>query len=577
MHDWYSHAYFTDDLPVRRETENAFHTLSEVKAETGNAVQPFLSPIRPRNLPPNLPIPFTALQAFPSDTLSSPMSSNNFNDSFRNLALQNQQQSPAHTFPQQYTPDRAAPFAAHNPIPSPYAPPHPGYPVAGQGWNGLQAHPQAQPSVMPRMNGNFGVPSPIGSAPLAFQQSQQSIYSPVIGGPMQQRPGNDFYIPTTGGGNIPVSPWSVPQPPHTAPIYQQQQHQQLQQPPPAWQIQPISQLQQPQLERPAEPHPAEANQSQTEESQLAADEPSYFPPTEDFQQEESPVVVTDEQLQPEPAMEVEVKENVTEPELPPKKGGPPPSVWGTIPSTGSAPASRKSSIIAPVTPSTPAKAAPIPSSNTTATAASTGTTTSKLPPAHSSLPPKPITHITTSTSFSEPVQSDSKIATPSKGATAPWAAKEEDKSRLTPSGPSLREIQEAEAKQADARKSALAETRLSASSPQNTSTEDFPSSMAWGLPSSVTSKQSQPQQTNGTSGTGISSGPSTPSIPVWGGDSASAPKKTLKQIQEEEEKRKAKIAAAQKALQAANGVAAGPKRGYADLAAVSPSLTIVQI
>ncbi|KAK4683863.1 PERQ amino acid-rich with GYF domain-containing protein, partial [Tremellales sp. Uapishka_1] len=139
---------------------------------------------------------------------------------------------------------------------------------------------------------------------------------------------------------------------------------------------------------------------------------------------------------------------------------------------------------------------------------------------------------------------------------APWA--EEKKSN----GPSLREIQETEAKQADLRKKqALAESRAISSPSPAVSETNGPSSMTWGLAS---------QPPSGTGNKTPTTGLSSPALPVWGSDSGTlAPKKTLKQIQEEEEKRKAKAAAAVKQVAASNGAV---KRGYADLAANAPSV-----
>ncbi|ORY24768.1 hypothetical protein BCR39DRAFT_471998, partial [Naematelia encephala] len=51
MHDWYSHSYFADDLPIRRASQTSYTTLGELKTATGNAVQPFLSVPRPRISP----------------------------------------------------------------------------------------------------------------------------------------------------------------------------------------------------------------------------------------------------------------------------------------------------------------------------------------------------------------------------------------------------------------------------------------------------------------------------------------------------------------------------------------------
>ncbi|KAK4683910.1 hypothetical protein P7C73_g6302, partial [Tremellales sp. Uapishka_1] len=191
MHDWYSQSYFTDDLPVRRAVETSFHTLAELKTATANAVQPFLSVVRPRNLPPNLPIPLQALQH------------GQLVDQFKQMGMaspgQPQQNFASPIQNQYYQPQ--TPMNAH--LPSALA------------WTGL-----------PRTASyGSGVPSPIG-APLNY--IPQPIYSPVIGGPAQ-RAGNDFFSPSVGVGAIPPSPWGVPQVPQPHP---QQPYQQ------AWQTAP---------------------------------------------------------------------------------------------------------------------------------------------------------------------------------------------------------------------------------------------------------------------------------------------------------------------------------------------------
>lgn len=154
----------------------------------------------------------------------------------------------------------------------------------------------------------------------------------------------------------------------------------------------------------------------------------------------------------------------------------------------------------------------------------------------------------------------------SKPKIAPWAIKNEE--RVAPS-PSLRDIQEAEAKRAEARRVALAEARAATASPVlvSASSEDLPASMSWGLPS---------QTGKGTVRSHSPAAPTTPSsaVAAWGG-AGEAPKKTLKQIQEEEEKRKTRAAQAARVAQgqaAGVGASAVPgagstRRGYADLAA----------
>lgn len=99
--------------------------------------------------------------------------------------------------------------------------------------------------------------------------------------------------------------------------------------------------------------------------------------------------------------------------------------------------------------------------------------------------------------------------------------------------------------------------------PPQSSTDEVPTNMSWGLPSSGSGK------------TGAASSPAVaqpPTTAVWGSGDA-GPKKTLKQIQEEEEKRKKLAAAKAQAVVAAAGGTAVNKRGYADLAAQASSTT----
>ncbi|WVQ63939.1 uncharacterized protein L199_002096 [Kwoniella botswanensis] len=577
MHDWYSHSYFTDDLPLRRASETSFRPLAELKVATGNAVQPFLSPIRPRQLPPNLPIPVAALQQ---------QVANGLPESFRNLNVSSpvaadprvSPQPPIQSNPQQFN-------QAFLPERAPYSPG--GY---GQGFNGQLGSPAAfGPSPGqgwgmapgagpggPRLNGPFGsigMPSPIGSTPLPFMQPQhqQQFFSPQIGSPVRS---GDLFSPSAGVGAIPPSPWGMapqpqPQPQHS-PAYAPQMPQQHQQAPPVPVWSNEQQQHHQQTVQPEEQANAEIEQAVAEALSPVAPQDQVFEPvvseiTQAAVANDTPVT---EQTGP-AATEVEQFAETPQREASPETEAPTPakapaSVWGQP--SSKAP-SRKASITSPA-PSTPSSAAP----TTPATAAAPSI--SKLPPAPASLPAKPaapVKQASTSDSVSAPKTVAPATPGPTTGTSAgekplvsvkpaPWAIKDEKDVKAL-SSPSLREIQEAETKHAEARRAALAEARAATSSPAPTpslSTEDFPTSMAWGLPSS---KPSAPTPA-----------PSTPSAPVWGGNEA-APKKTLKQIQEEEEKRKAKAAQAARASQGAPGLpsaagaVASQKRGYADLAA----------
>ena len=533
MHDWYSHSYFTDDLPLRRATETTFRPLADLKAATGNAVQPFLTPVRPR-LPPNLPIPAAVAGGL-----------NGVTDSLRNIGLStpvSAMSSPQAPF-NQYIPERAVHspnhFAPHNAF-APQGPAGPGgyLPSPGQ-WGA------PQPSLT--SFGSVGMPSPIGSAALAYGQQPQhapQVYSPVIGGPIG-RDGRDFFSPGVGVGAHPQSPspWGAPQ-------QQPMQHQPYPQsiPQPVWQL--------PQQPQPAQPVQNQPSQPSEPAPPIPQEEPSYFPPAEQAapveNQPENPAAEAQPETIPEPEAEQEstdkeahsedsepvpetpahVETSPAQPESKPAPA-PPVSVWGkTKTPAPSAPSSRKSSIVAATTP------APL----------------QQVTPAKPSTPaaavPKPAP-------VEAAVEEKSVVAekTPASARPAPWAEKE---GRSQSTGPSLREIQEAEAREAQARKAA----RAAAASPAPVSAgpEEIPQNLTWGLPTSAKGAvQAAPVATS-------------PAPAVWGSGDA-GPKKTLKQIQEEEEKqRKAKAAQAAKAALGAAGQGSAPaasKRGYADLAAVS--------
>ncbi|WVQ81229.1 hypothetical protein IAT38_003351 [Cryptococcus sp. DSM 104549] len=593
MHDWYSHSYFTDDLPLRRSNETTFRPLAELKAATGNAVQPFLTPIRPRQLPPNLLIPMAALQ---------PQGLNGLPDAFRGLAVQSPMgavspQPIQSSAPQAYTPgyDAFSPGYIQPPQSLDQAVSPGGFgPSPGQGW---AQHPQALGRLnMNGMNtayGSIGLPSPIGAAPLQYMQQQQpqqqQYFSPQqqmgMGG--RSAPG-DMYSPSVNAG-IPVSPWGVPQqvqvpqqqqPQQQAyqqqmqmsPVYQQPQPQPMQMPMPAWTEQPQQQVQQQQQQQPqqVEVTPTQAPVEQLpEEPQEVAQEQAQVPEPEvneggDAEEDDMDAVEADITPPAESPVATSAKPSPAAPA--------PASVWGKT-ATPAKPPSRKPSLASP-----PASAQ-LPAMPSTA---------SKLPPPPSSLPAKPVGGRNAAAATSPKAETTTPqlpkvvaVATPGPTASpaektpgpkpAPWAIAKEDKPRAGVASPSLRDIQEAEARRAEARKQALAEARAASASPAPTTAasaagDDLPTSISWGLASQTKSASARSQ----------SPAAASPVAPAWGGG-GEAPKKTLKQIQEEEEKRKVRAAQAARAAQglpagagaATAGAAQGGagKRGYADLAA----------
>lgn len=150
-------------------------------------------------------------------------------------------------------------------------------------------------------------------------------------------------------------------------------------------------------------------------------------------------------------------------------------------------------------------------------------------------------------------QTQTPIETPS-ASLAPWA----EKTAEAPKGPSLKDIQEAEARKAAQQEELAAAVRRAQAEQERPIQVVAP---APGLPSTSTWATSASPAT-----------PTTPGISVWAkstsGKPAAAtsnPKKTLAQIQKEEENRKQRAAAAQAQKVATVPVAAGGTR-YADLA-----------
>lgn len=160
---------------------------------------------------------------------------------------------------------------------------------------------------------------------------------------------------------------------------------------------------------------------------------------------------------------------------------------------------------------------------------------------------------------------------------APWAHKVEE--ATVPKGPSLKEIQEMEAKQAAALAEAMAEQarKEAASLQSSTPSQPMPTPQI-GLPSTATwASGNSPATTPGSTPSpwgAVKPLMKSATLPIQSGP----PKKTLQQIQKEEEAKKAKSAQQAAAAHAANALAAlsiqtaitpGGKR-YADLAGKQP-------
>jgi PERQ amino acid-rich with GYF domain-containing protein len=342
-------------------------------------------------------------------------------------------------------------------------------------------------------------------------------------------------------------------------------------PQPQQQMQPPQQIQQ-QMPEGNDPFASTPIDNQYQQQQPVA-EPA---PQETVQQQTSPVkqpaaVVAPTPAQPPAELEPEI-ETVPEETVTPVQPATPASAWGQAAKTPSQPPSRKPSIVAPGAPVVSPKKVTTSLAREPSPAPIVEETPAPAPaPARVASPPAPKQDkpapITLSNVIDKAISPSPATATAAGPKAAPWAQKDEKEK----AGPSLRQIQEAEAKQAETRRAARAAAQLQAQQAAaygNASSEDLPASMAWGLASSGSGKA--------TASNPALASPSvaTPPAAVWGGGDAAAPKKTLKQIQEEEEKRakaqKAKAAsvsaAAVSAASGSNGSAV-PKRGYADLAA----------
>ncbi|EEH36304.1 GYF domain-containing protein [Paracoccidioides lutzii Pb01] len=153
-------------------------------------------------------------------------------------------------------------------------------------------------------------------------------------------------------------------------------------------------------------------------------------------------------------------------------------------------------------------------------------------------------------------QSQTPIETPTTS-IAPWAKETIE----APKGPSLKEIQEAEARKAAKLEEAAAAARRALAEQERANKPPAP---APGLPSTANWASS------GSPATPPSSTPSAWAKPIAGkshpGISSSAPKKTLAQIQKEEEARKQRLAAANNAHTITTAPMSAAGKRYADLA-----------
>lgn len=145
--------------------------------------------------------------------------------------------------------------------------------------------------------------------------------------------------------------------------------------------------------------------------------------------------------------------------------------------------------------------------------------------------------------------SEQGLQPPKKAVPAPWAPQpqpESVKEKPAPSAPSLKEIQEAEARQSELNKQAQAAQRAAIQQQQPTARADdiVPGTLKWGLAGNV-AVQPPPPATQ-------------PGAPAWGGSNLNQ-KKSLRQIQEEEEMKEREVQKRKMITAQANAAA----RGYA--------------
>ena len=202
--------------------------------------------------------------------------------------------------------------------------------------------------------------------------------------------------------------------------------------------------------------------------------------------------------------------------------------------------------VAPVVLEQPVASAPSPPSTKTVQPIS-APLPSKPTPTQKATPTAPI--------VSPTVVEEPRATTPSVAAkVAPWANEE----KKAPTGPSLREIQDSEARKVAAAKAARPPAPV-----KEVSTES-PTSTSWGLMGSSSNTAPVKEKSS------TPAGPTVAAPPVWqiGGV---APSRTLKQIQEEETKQKARAAQAKAAQIAAMGGNVAPKGAYSGAASSAPS------
>lgn len=557
MHDWYRQQFFTPDLRVKRTTDADFESLENLVRRTGDSEKPFLAPA-PRAIgtasafssAPGTPRPGSAWGSTPVGRAQTPLeqltsavsqgrfgaagasASSPFYEPFGSASASPAPQ--AQTLQQSYS-QSPAPQAAVDPwgAPLPSAP--------GSSWNGVaqQQQQQQQPQTP---NAHAPLQSPMDILrQLALQQhglpGQQQAFG-QSGHPLDAfgrpspLPASPFFDPSHLASASPTA-WIGQQLP-------QQQTQQAQHPwasltgssaPTAAIGSPFAQFAQNSPAPPAVPEPIGTPSAQTS---AAHAQTAPLSPWGDVQQQQQTqaaavevketVIVAESETSTAPAA-VAVVEEVKVESAAPKQS--------KAETRKSKAAAKASSPVAPSASAAQQVASPV------------------VPDAESSPSPAP--------------SASSKAA-----AAAPWAKEDVVAAAPANPSPSLREIQEAEAREAAKRKEAariqaaqanIQAAQRAAALEAQAAAESLPSSASWAAgPAQV------PAPKPVASSPAVSASASASTAAPWS-KPAAAPvaavakgQKTLKEIQEEEERQKKAKLAAQQQQQAGAGLVG---RGYA--------------
>lgn len=557
MQTWFAASYFSDTLPLRREHESSYRTLAVLKEETGTATEPFLTRAVPKfSSNPSIPTQpaqevgdqrgheanlFDSLNNLSLNTASPPRSGHQTplrsESVFATQSPAFAQSSINRTLdPFGHTPSyQSSPIVQHgrpaweNTIASPaisraafggnvqqeapqlhHQQSYGGFPQAQYGQNrSIFESPQVQSPfahMQPPVHSPWGAPQTAGPA-LHMMPTQNFVASPF------QQPMQSPYQPMAS-----MQPWHGTPTPQSAIVQQQQQMQ----------------------------NPSFANMPGTQETQVPIEQSSIVDSVLSPIQSEAFVQSTPQ---------VNVNDH---------------SISATEPQVAEA-ASHTVDVPSPMSPAQPTPeavteaAAPVviaaPMEVPVKETAKTKTKGKKA--ARMAAAAERAAEIDASFTIDvQPASADNDAASPSAGtpSVAPWANKEEEKVKVT-SGPTLREIQEAEAKAAESRKQeAKAKAAVAKASTTNTAAD---------VESAQTVSRGLPSRTGGAINVPT---PTASPAPVWGSSDA-APKKTLKQIQEEEQRR-TKAAAQAKASASPAAASQQGKRGYADLAATQAVPTV---